>query len=367
VAKTKNGASGAVIPASRLGRMDPKALDRMLQPGRVPLPTVEAPSLDGLHVKMGAPDPIAHDEVKERLWELSRRFGKLRARRPGELLAEGDDICVDMLGYAAGKLIPFSPREKAWTVMAESLALPGLFEQLLGKPVPSGQQAEIRLRDDFRIAALRGQPAVYLIDVHEARQVEPLDPQTPAFAQAYGKGKGVDDTVDAVIAELEDERSSDLTLYAVNRVLDALLERAPVKPSDEVVDDQIRAAWMAIEAPILSRKDFTAEEQEQALQGWLSDPDTREECARRISTTVVLKAIAERDNITATPESLRQLKQGAAEGLGMKQKELDQIIDWELPDTTVASAVHLLTVQHVVSKAQIEFEKAVPSTRPPKG
>jgi trigger factor len=352
-----------MVSAGRLLLTDPKALGKMLKPGSVPLPSVEAPSLDGIVVKVPPPDDITPDDVGYRLIELGRKIASKRDRKAGEVVGIGDEVCLDMLGYANGKLIPFSPRERTWTIANPSPVLPGLFEQLIGQKVGTGLKVEVTLPDDFRLVEWRGAKAVYLIDIQAAREVEVFDYDSQAFVKRLGRGPTVDAMVDSIVKELENERADELITDGINMVVDVLIERSKVELTDEVLDDQIRALWLASEAPILSHKNFTADEQTEAVESWLRDEYTRADAWRRLCASIVIKAIAERDNITATRESMIEVEKLVANALGIKGKALNDVLDWDFSAETQAAAVYILTIGHVMARATLEFEKPPPKAK----
>jgi trigger factor len=334
------------------------SLGRLAMSGKTQLPTVEAPKLDGVSVKLPTPADLDPGRIAERLMVLARRFATRRDRKPGDAMAMGDDICVDMLGYAAGKLIPFSPSLSAWVPLLPSSQLPGLFEQLVGKKVGAGARIELRLPKDFPLETLRGAKAVYLVDVVAAREVEVPNVESEGFLRKLGRGPTLEVAMKSIVNDLVTERAEELQLQAINQVLDILVSRTQIQIPEALVDDQIRALWRENEEPLLSKKGLSPAEQLDAVNGWISDPFSRKDVTRRLAVTAVVKAIAQRDGIKVTPQALKALGKQTGEAMGVDGKTLDAALSEGLPDEMTESALHLLTVEHVMKKAKVQFGDA---------
>ena len=77
----------------------------------VPLPKVEAPSIDGLILKVPAAKVPTPDDVMARLEEHRRAHAVATQKKTGDAIGPFDEVCVDLIGYANGKLVPGSAME----------------------------------------------------------------------------------------------------------------------------------------------------------------------------------------------------------------------------------------------------------------
>src|SRR5579871_5516392 len=224
---------------------------------KLTLPDIPAPSLADLEVTVPAGEPISEDALTARLEQLARSVADKRERELGEAVQPGDEVCLDLLGYANGRLIPFSARGQLWTGIAPAAMLPGFYEGLVGVPVGEGKRIELTLPDDYPVASLRGAAATFLADVRAAIEVRMPDPASPDFLQRAGRGDSLEAVMAGLLAELEAEERDERWVEAQDGVLDALLERARIEIPDELVNEEIHRRWTATEAPLLFEKDFT--------------------------------------------------------------------------------------------------------------
>ena len=362
---TSRKGSGPVVTggedADRVRRMvDRLPLTQALATGAVTLPQVEAPSLAGIEVTVPRPDDITEGQLLQRFHEIARAHAETRPREPGQAIELGDDVLVDVLGYAGGKLIPFSARSGFWMELAPLPELPGFSEALVGKTVGEGVEVAVTLPADYPVEALRGAPARFIVDLRGAIAVTMPDTDSDDFLQRVGRGSTLDELMADLLEELETELADLLWVEAQDRVLDEVASRTRVEVPNSLVDEEIRRRWGMSEGKALAGKDFTAEEQTEALEGWLRDPETRSEAERRLRISLALKAVAERDRLVVTPELRDELLEELLPAWGLSPNEAKQAMaqDPALRSQIDAMLPHLLAVRHVMERAKVTFEGA---------
>lgn len=323
------------------------------------LPQVKAPSLEGLSVTVPAPEDLTQDDVLERFHALARAHAEVRPREEGEPVALGDDVQLDILGYANGHLIPFSVRVGHWMELAPQPMLPGFAEVLAEAEVGDSVEVGLLLPEDYPAEHLRGMPARFLVDIRAAREVRMPDTDSDALLRALGRGATHDAVVASIVDELEAELADLLWVDARDLVLDQVVARADVRLPPGLVEEEVRRRWNQTEGEALARKNFSLEEQQEALDGWLQHPDIRADAERRLKIALVLRAIAERDRLTLDPGKVVEVLEEPSAAFGISPEQLHG----SLADPATAAqlrdaAWHLLLVEHVMSHAQVRFEGA---------
>src|SRR6218665_2491016 len=262
---------------------------------------VVAPSLENLEVTVPHDLTVSQGELLLRFHELVRAHSPSRPRKNGEAVRMGDSVVLDTLGYAQGRLIPFSARRG-----------------VEGTPVGGSKQVDVVLPESYPVEALRGTPATFLVDVVSAREVKvPKDAESDAFVRKLGRGDTLEALMEALASDIADERADDAWLEAQERVLDELILRTEVAITPELVDEEIRRNWNTGEAPLLVSKNFGPDEMQESLDGWMTDPGTRLETERRLRIAYALRAIIERDGVKLTPESLDEVLEEAIIPFGL--------------------------------------------------
>jgi FKBP-type peptidyl-prolyl cis-trans isomerase (trigger factor) len=170
----------------------------------------------------------------------------------------------------------------------------------------------------------------------------------------------VEETLRALAAELLTERAEALASRAEDLVLDALAARTGVTLPDSLVDEELRRQWDAHEGALLRRKNFSDEELTESWDGWRNDARTRADVARRLTVSLALRAIVERDGLRLSQEWVLELLRQTAELGGVSLEEVAQGLrkDPRAVLEVERKAWHLMAVRHVLDQAAIHFEGA---------
>ncbi|NTX17075.1 peptidylprolyl isomerase [Myxococcus sp. CA056] len=325
------------------------------------LPSVAAPSLEGISVLVPTPDDLTQEDLLRAFHEKRRALATTRERQPGESLEMGDEVQLNIVGYCDGHLIPFSARFGMKTELAPIEALPGFCEAVEeGGKVGESMQIALELSDTYPVESLRGKPARFLVDVGGAHQVTMPPESSPEFLEQLGMGGTLEEVLLHLRDTLEDEGAAELWVRARDMVLDEVARRAPVELPRALVDEELRRRWAQAEGQSLVEHQFDVDEQREALQGWLTDPTTRADAERRLHIGIVLKAVTEAEKLQLTPEKLEQLIRDHTAPFGLTAEDTHAALR-ESPETTkrlTELAWYLLAVEHVMNKAKLTFEGA---------
>lgn len=322
----------------------------------VPLPPVSPPSLEGLTVRLPTVDPVTGRDIHARFQELRRESAPRRALAPEEAIAEGDEVLLDVMGFARGRLIPFSARAGWWAPVEPEPLLPGLFEALVGAQVGDVVEVALTLPPDYPVEALREEPAHFVVEVKAANELLAPDEASAECLALLGRGATLDEVMLRIGVELQDARELEAQREVQERVLDLLVERSAVAVPAALVDEEIRRQWMEAERPVLLRREFSPEELQDALAGWWEDPLTRGEAERRLKVALVLGAVAARERIQPRAQDLERLCEGFAGTAGLTRAELKRVLT---SSPVVAQRAHNLllhfaTVDHVLARVSLE-------------
>ncbi|AKQ68872.1 Cell division trigger factor [Myxococcus hansupus] len=320
----------------------------------VDLPTVTAPSLDGVSVVQVAPAPLTEQDLVERFDALRRKHADSRERQPGEEVALEDEVLLDVLGYANERLIPYSAKENWWTRVAADPVVPGFFEALVGAKVGQSFVIELTLPEHYPVEALRGQSARFLLEVRAARELKVLDDDAPELLSRLGMGSTTD-IMRKLGDELAQERLAEADRLTQERVMDVLVERTPVELSAALLDEEIRRRWADSERPLLLRKDFQQDELQDALEGWQADPLTRMDAAYRITLALALRAIAERDGIQPDRAATEAMLTDLADFTGVSREEMGRSVkeDAALAQRLFEMALRTSIIDHVMKQVTL--------------
>ncbi|QSQ12671.1 peptidylprolyl isomerase [Myxococcus landrumensis] len=325
----------------------------------VRLPAVsEAPSLEGLQVTVPAPAPITPEGVLERYEALSRAVASRRDRAPGEGVALGDDVLLDVIGFVNGRLLPFSARSEWWTEAAPDPLFPGFFESLPGSKVGETLSVEFMLPMDYPVESLRGVVALFAVELKAAREVSPLDEQSPEFFTALRRGATLDEVMEHIAGELAVERDAQAARKCQDEVLREVARRTRIEVPRSLVDEELRRRWSEAEYPVLVRLGIPLEQIPEAFEGWLQDAGMRGDAEHRLRLGLGLRAIATHERLRPVREDAKALFDILADRTRMSHEALGQLLqsNRDVQRRFDSLAMHATAVSHVLSKVRVVEE-----------
>lgn len=324
----------------------------------VELPPVQAPSLEGLNITVPPAEGFTQQDVRDRFLELARPYAEERARAPTEPIEWNDEVLLDLAGYSEGKLIPFSIKTDVWLPLEPEPLLPGLYEAMVGQTPTDGLVVDITLPQNYPVVALRGAPARFMVHIQAAREVKYPDLESPAFLAAFGRGKTLEEATKSVVEQLKAEHTQVHLLLARQLVLAEVARRTQVDIPPSLVDEEIRRRWGATEGKSVVELEFSDKEQEEALNSWLRDEDTRAEVEMRLRIALALGAIWKRDGLQLPEAFVEKLIRDEAEAEGLSVAEAANALRGS-PEGRArleSVATHLYAVDYVMKKAKLTFE-----------
>lgn len=271
--------------------------------------------LSGARLEAPEVKPVDEEALELRLAERLREVAERRERGRGEAVAGGDDVVLDVIGYARGRLIPFSCRSGWQVEVAPEPSLPGFFESIEGVPVGAAATISVRLPDDAPAEWLRGQTVQLLVEVRRAFEVQPLEGSPEEWPARLGAAD-LDEAMAALAGEIEEEREAEARGELIERAIDEVAARAQVEIPAELIDREVETAWRRLELPLLRERAFSKEEQAEALQGWLHDAATRLDAERRLRATAGLTWIARERALAVDEDDRRDLLEALAREAG---------------------------------------------------
>lgn len=322
------------------------------------LPDTYAPSLDNLNVTVPLPEPITEEELMERFYQRCYESAPAIARASGEAIEANDRVIVDVIGFVGGKIMPFSARQDLELIVGVDTFLQGFTSLLEGKFVGESTVLSVEIPDNYPAAQMRGYTAVFAIDIKYAEALTLPNPDNPEEISTLGYGSNLEDIMSAIVEEISEERTEELLELGDNMVLEAMVNRVFIDVPEELIDEEIRRRWIRSEGEFLSAREFSSQDQQEALQAWLNEPGLREEVYRRIKIALSLRAIAIRDNLNVEPEEINDFLSDVAEQLNLDLHELRQSLkqDDSARDEIVSQYIHQRAIDHVLSHANIQFE-----------
>ena len=300
------------------------------------LPAVAAPDLTDFTVEVPVPSAVTEQMLQAAAAELARAHGEVVPREADAPIEPDDEVWVDLVAYANGRVVPGSAKSQVWLTAEDEPALPGLRQVLNGQTIGKSIWAKVKYPDDSPLEFLAGQQLVYAVDILGARAVLPAELDAPSLLEAAGVQE-VDELLAMLAEGLEAEREQVAAHYCHLAVADALQERlGDVEISGAILDAELAHRWNESEGILLREKGLSVDDQTYAENAFVQEPARRAELTHGLRTTMALAAIAKAHDLRPSREDLdRWLEQVAA----FEERELEEVREALKNDTDAHGAV----------------------------
>lgn len=299
-------------------------------------PTVELGDYQSIRMQ-----PVAVEATPQQVNEYIDQLLEANAEwTPVERAArEGDHVVIDVKGIVGsvptlygpgGETLLRSPggREVYNVEKHEHLInphgppefAPGFDEELIGLLPGSEKTFGLTLPVDFPDPALANQSIVFTVKVHEVKEKHRPE-LNDEFAKAIGGGETVEELRENVRKRIQARLEYEARRAYEDALLDAVIERSTIELPDVLIERQIDAQIEDLKADLAREKirweDYltlarTTPEQIRV--------EIRDSAIRHLKSALVLRAIAERENIVVTPEDVQAEIDATAAQFGPAQK-----------------------------------------------
>ena len=320
----------------------------------------EAPSLEGLRATVPSPKTVRKEDVVARIEQLRTELGDVQVLAAGEVVAAGDEVAVDTVGYAGGQVLAFTAATGRRLVLKPDPELPGFTEGIVGMAVGGWKRIQIQLPPDWSELPQRLATAVFDVELKWARRVVRAKVLDLAFLEKLGGGT-LDEAGQRVAKRIEQEWRQEAEGRAVKEIVAKLCARVSWRVPEEEVDAEIEARWRDVEGALLRNRKVPEEMQRAALEAWLGKPRLREEVAQQIKESRVLDAVAEREGVEVDPANLLQEAGPVLAAAGLDAPRAQQLLesDPRFRARLTEQARRYKTVELVMSRAKTKVSNSV--------
>lgn len=268
------------------------------------VPEVKLGQYKGLEVEKAKVE-VKEEQVAERLASLQERHAEL-VLSDKKTLEKGDFAVIDFEGYVNGQ--PFSGgAAQAYTLeIGSGSFIAGFEEQLIGMEVGTEKDIKVTFPGDYPREDLAGKEAVFKVSLKEIK-VKEIPPADDDFAQSIGNF----DTIDALKDDLREkmiewakqEAEANFAQEAVNKAVENSEIEVPETLIKREMDELLHRFEHNLAYQGLNLQqylDYTKKTKDEVLE------DFRPEAIKRVKTDLVLRSIAQAENLEVTDEELNE-------------------------------------------------------------
>ena len=241
---------------------------------------------------------VSEEDVEARLNEMVNRNARLTSVED-KALENGDTAVIDFEGFENGVAFEGGKGENYDLVIGSNTFIPGFEDQLVGKKAGEEVEVNVTFPETYHAENLAGKPVVFNVKVNDVKVKE-----VPALDDEFAK----DTTEFETLAELRADVKAKLEEQAKNaadaEMRNALVEKVSANTEVEVPEAMVQHQIDNMLMELNYQLQYQGLNLEQLLQmtGRGLDElreERRADAERLVKSSLVLEAIAEKENVEA--------------------------------------------------------------------
>ena len=241
---------------------------------------------------------VSEEDVEARLNEMVNRNARLTSVED-KALENGDTAVIDFEGFENGVAFEGGKGENYNLVIGSNTFIPGFEDQLVGKKAGEEVEVNVTFPETYHAENLAGKPVVFNVKVNDVKVKE-----VPALDDEFAK----DTTEFETLAELRADVKAKLEEQAKNaadaEMRNALVEKVSANTEVEVPEAMVQHQIDNMLMELNYQLQYQGLNLEQLLQmtGRGLDElreERRADAERLVKSSLVLEAIAEKENVEA--------------------------------------------------------------------
>ena len=276
---------------------------------------------------------VKDEDIEEDLKRLQERNSRM-IDVTDRAVENGDSVVIDYSGSVDGVKFDGGTAEKQTLVIGSGMFIPGFEEQVIGMNISDEKDINVKFPEEYHAAELKGKDAVFAIKLHEIKKKE-----LPEINDEFIKDAVGSESVDAYKAEtkarMEKANADRAERELEDEIVKKVSETSDVEIPDAMIESQIDRMVQDMEYR-LSYQGLKLADYLKYIGKSMEDfrKDYKEQAAELVKSQLVIEAIIEKEEITATDEDVEKRVEEMATAQGkpvpdvkknMQARQLDYI------------------------------------------
>ena len=241
---------------------------------------------------------VSEEDVEARLNEMVNRNARLTSVED-KALENGDTAVIDFEGFENGVAFEGGKGENYNLVIGSNTFIPGFEDQLVGKKAGEEVEVNVTFPETYHAENLAGKPVVFNVKVNDVKVKE-----VPALDDEFAKDTNEFETLEElradVKAKLEEQAKNAADAEMRNALVEKVSANTEVEVPEAMVQHQIDNMLMELNYQ-LQYQGLNLEQLLQMTGRGLDElrEERRADAERLVKSSLVLEAIAEKENVEA--------------------------------------------------------------------
>ncbi len=260
---------------------------------------------------------------------------------------DGDEVILDFEGFVDGVAFEGGKGENYSLVIGSNSFIPGFEAQLVGAEIDKELEVKVTFPEDYHSTDLAGKDAVFKCTVHEikAKELPELDDE---FASEVSEFDTLEEYTADVKSKIKIRKEEEGKRKKEDQAVEKAVANATMEIPEAMIDTQVKQ--MADDFANRIQQQGLSVEQYFQFTGMTAEKmleEMRPQAEKRISTRLVLEAIAKAENIQVSDERIDEELAKMAEAYKMEVDKLKEFMgdsekEQMKTDISVQEAVTLL-------------------------
>ncbi len=263
---------------------------------------------------------VKDEDVEEDIKRLQERNSRL-VEVTDRAVADGDTVIIDYSGSVDGVKFDGGTAEKQTLVIGSKMFIPGFEEQVIGMNIGDERDINVKFPEEYHAENLKGKDAVFAIKLHEIKKKELPEINDEFIKDAVGV-----ETLDAYKAQtkekFEKQNADRAERELEDEIIKKITETSDVEIPDAMIENQIDRMVQEMEYR-LQYQGLRLADYLKYMNKSMEDfrKDYAEQAAEYVKSQLVIEAIIEKEEISATDEEVEA-----------RVEEMAKSQDKEVPD-----------------------------------
>ena len=296
----------AMQPDVALGDGYEEGKDAVLTVALEVLPTIAAPSLDGLKLEKLVV-PVSDDQVEEAVKGIAAGAKSFVDAKKGKKAEGGDQIIVDFVGKLDGVEFEGGAAQDAAIELGAGRFIPGFEEQLMGVKEGEERTITVTFPADYPAENLKGKEALFDVTVKSVKVAgeTTIDDE---FAKSLGL-ESLELLQNLMRGQLEQETAGLTRTQMKRQLLDILAADHEFDVPPSMVEAEFEQIWAQLTQEAQNEPDPEAAMKEIEAE----KDDYRGIAVRRVRLGLLLSEIGQSNGVEVTAQEMNMLVQQAAQ------------------------------------------------------
>jgi trigger factor len=285
-------------------------------------PIIEPTGYAGLELEKEKYE-VKDSDVEARLEEVRDMFGTMEEVEVDRGVSEGDFVVIDFEGFVDGKPLKEMKAENYLLEVGSKRFVPGFEEQLIAMKKNKTEQIRIKLPDDYHAKNLAGEEVVFSVTLKNIKEKK-LPEIDDKFIKNFDKYESLDDLKKDMKKTLEEENIARANSSFKSLIIEKLLEKNEFEVPQAFVNRQVSYMIADTQRRMAMRgmkRDETPERYKELYDHY------KDEAAKIVRTTLLLKNIGERESISVSDQEIEEKIRELAQLRGQNYDALKESLE----------------------------------------